>query len=480
MEVDELFTESAPLRGAGPIRDAQSIGSLLSGLTRGGSSTGPSVGISNHQVVSSLPPPPSSSLARPTMAEGSAAGRLTKGGGALLVARSVGSLLSGLLRGAGASSLATQSSSYATPQPSSSSAPQSSSLTFPVAEKLPIVCGPERAIVRAKKLPAIPLRRSAQDKVAYEQYMADVALMHAAADECDCGCALHEFGCFHAPVTSLSVRQRLDLLVALRHNRLTTAFDTLAPKKLQELADCLVTLPCGTVQCFEFVVLKVKVCFAVKCWAEGYPRATMQRMCGAAAEGRVKTRSQIKREGGAPSVPAGVGAANVRVHARAYITDEVTTAAEQQPNTQPYENIAGDVQLSSHVGPFVPCCMTCQRAVTEKKDEAATEEAPECSHALCSGICRYSEYASSSIALGEPFAKPPLFRLLYASVMQELEVSVRRHKGVSSECETCRVNNAIVAMAADARTDEQLDTALHNLAVHRVVIERWRGEERAA
>ena len=108
----------------------------------------------------------------------------------------------------------------------------------------------------------------------------------------------------------------------------------------------------------------------------------MQRMCGAAAEGRVKTRSQIKREGGAPSVSAGVGAANVRVHTRAYITDEVTTAAEQQPNTQPYENIAGDVQLSSHIDPFIPCCMTCQRAVTEKKDEAATEEAQECSHAL--------------------------------------------------------------------------------------------------
>ena len=164
MEVGELFTESAPLRGAGPIRDAQSIGSLLSGLTRGGSSTGPSVAMARHQAVSSsFQPPPSSSLARPTMAEGSAAGRLTEGGGALLVARSVGSLLSGLLRGAGASSLATQSSSYATPQPSSSSAPQSSSLTFPVVEKLPIVCGPERAIVRAKQLPVIPLRRSAQE-----------------------------------------------------------------------------------------------------------------------------------------------------------------------------------------------------------------------------------------------------------------------------------------------------------------------------
>ena len=81
MEVDELFTESAPLRGAGPIRDAQSIGSLLSGLTRGGSSTGPSVAMARHQAVSSsFQPPPSSSLARPTMAEGSAAGRLTEGG----------------------------------------------------------------------------------------------------------------------------------------------------------------------------------------------------------------------------------------------------------------------------------------------------------------------------------------------------------------------------------------------------------------
>ena len=81
----------------------------------------------------------------------------------------------------------------------------------------------------------------------------------------------------------------------------------------------MATLPCGTVQCFEFVVLKVKVFFAVKCWAEGYPRATMQRMCGAAVEGRVKTRSQIKREGGAPSVPAGVGAANERARARARV-----------------------------------------------------------------------------------------------------------------------------------------------------------------
>ena len=312
MEVDELFTESAPLRDVRPIRDALSIGSLLSGLTRGGGGSMSDGGGHDSHHLTAVHAPPSSSLARPTMAEGSAAGRP-------LVARSVGSFLSGLLRGAGASSLATQSSSYATPQLSSSSTPQSARLTFPVVEKLPIVCGPERAIVRAKKLPGIPLRRSAQDKVAYDKYMADVALMHAAADECDCGCALHEFGCFHALVTSLSVRQRLDLLVALRHNRLTTAFDTLAPKKLQELADCLVTLPCGTVQCFEFVVLKVKVCFAVKCWAEGYPRATMQRMCGAAAEGRVKTRSQIKREGGAPSVSAGVGAANVRVYSRAYM-----------------------------------------------------------------------------------------------------------------------------------------------------------------
>ena len=52
-------------------------------------------------------------------------------GGALLVAGSVGSLLSGLTRGAGASSLENRSSSYsyAAPQPSSSSAPTISMTT---------------------------------------------------------------------------------------------------------------------------------------------------------------------------------------------------------------------------------------------------------------------------------------------------------------------------------------------------------------
>ena len=44
MEVGELFTEPAPLRGAGPTRDAISIGSLLSGLTRGGGGGGSSTG----------------------------------------------------------------------------------------------------------------------------------------------------------------------------------------------------------------------------------------------------------------------------------------------------------------------------------------------------------------------------------------------------------------------------------------------------
>ena len=111
-------------------------------------------------------------------------------------------------------------------------------------------------------------------------------------------------------------------------------------------------------------MLGVKVCFDAKYWAEGYPRTTMHDYCVAAVHGRVKTRPQIKQDGGASSGSIRVDKFNVRSHAESHIVDEVKTAAEEQPNVQPYENIAGDVQLTAHIDPFIPCCSRCQRAVS--------------------------------------------------------------------------------------------------------------------
>ena len=75
----------------------------------------------------------------------------------------------------------------------------------------------------------------------------------------------------------------------------------------------------------------------------------MRDYCVAAVHGRVKTRPQIKQDGGASSGSIRVDKLNVRSHAESYIVDEVKTAAEEQPNVQLYENIAGDVQLTAHV-----------------------------------------------------------------------------------------------------------------------------------
>ena len=74
---------------------------------------------------------------------------------------------------------------------------------------------------------------------------------------------------------------------------------------------------------------------------------------------------------------------------------------------------------------------------------------------------------------------PSLFIDVYKSVLQTEGVSMRRNKGVRSECDTCRVNNAVVEFDSDERTDEEFRTAQYALTQNRAVIERFRGDERA-
>jgi hypothetical protein len=488
-----------PILGEGALENASSVGSLLSALLPGAgiASIGRHASSTSRAANGLVPDEPSNAS---IISDG--AGALMVDGGSLCTASMVGGLLSGLLPGAGMAIISSSTTGAAEQSPARASAPaavdashSSSVASSNSGQQLPVVKGLDRRIVRPKRHPASLPRKTAADKAAFKSHLADEAALTTAANHYDCGCALHVHGCYHALVTSLLTRRELPLLVARRLSRFNTDFDQLAPLKLQELSKCLMTMDSNDAQYFDFAVLGVKVCFDAKYWAEGYPRTTMHDYCVAAVHGRVKTRPQIKQDGGASSGSIRVDKFNVRSHAESYIVDEVKTAAEEQPNVQPYENIAGGVQLTAHIDPFIPCCSRCQRAVTEKKEEEeeeeegkvdaehegeAEEEGGQPCYRLCDNICRYSGYVTASNAAGEAFAKPSLFRSLYASVMEQLKVFVRRHKGVSSECETCRVNNAVVALAPDARSEEQFDAAQHNLAVHRSVIERFRGEERAS
>ena len=168
-------------------------------------------------------------------------------------------------------------------------------------------------------------------------------------------------------------RRALPDLVKHRLARFTTDFDDLLPLKLTELAKCLKVTETNDAQYFDFAVLGVSVCFLVKCWAEGYPRSTLLRYCDAAVEGRTLTRPQIKQLSGAPAGSIRRGSIDVRAHARAYIVDEVKTAAEEQPNVQPYENVAGDVQLAAHIDPFIPCRSRCKRARSHERRDVGRD-----------------------------------------------------------------------------------------------------------
>ena len=213
----------------------------------------------------------------------------------------------------------------------------------------------------------------------------------------------------------------------------------------------------------------------MKGWAEGYPLSTLQHYEQAAARGHSKGKWAVKAE----TLTAGERRGNahgVRVHAHTHIYDEVVTMAEEQPNVRPYENVSGDVELVKHMDPVNVVCTRCRRAVCVSQDPAKATA----SHLVkCDGFCRYSVYHSASVALGEVPAKPSTFKVVYDEVLVELAVSVRRNKGVSSECGTCRVHSAVVELDPSLRTDDEYEHAKLALSKHHAVVQRFRGDERA-
>ena len=226
----------------------------------------------------------------------------------------------------------------------------------------------------------------------------------------------------------------------------------------------------------------------MKCWAEGFPKSTLRRYCLDAAQGNLLTKSGRKQEMGVPVGQSRRGASTVRSHAQGYVEAEVLRLSELQPNTRPFMNVAGDVVLTRHMDPILPVCKTCTRAVVVRRSPATpVDECMPCADSgpsdtanrLCDHICQYAGYVEQSRELGENHAQPSLFRSIYVNVLKALGVSMRRNKGVSSECSSCRVYGNIIALPTDERTEAQYEHAKHGLARHYGVVDRFRGDEQA-
>ena len=234
-------------------------------------------------------------------------------------------------------------------------------------------------------------------------------------------------------------------------------------------------LPCLT----AVEVLGVRVCMPVKCWAEGYPESTMRNYEVAALESRIMTVPQLKQA----TMPPGsirVDSNHLRAHVQTFIRDDVTNLSELQPNVRPFENVSGDVVLVRHLDPIMASCRRCKRATTTKQgDKEGAVTGTSVLVGLCEGICRYSAYAQQSISLGEAYGKTSLFQTVFNEVLIELKISMRRHKGVSSDCETCRIHGHVLALPTEERTDAQYEHAEISLVRHRQVVDRFKNEERS-
>ena len=355
--------------------------------------------------------------------------------------------------------------------PSSSGMPASSNDT-PASSK--IIPGYARRIIRPRKQAFTPPRRTSEQKVHYRKWLGDKDVMMTTGDVNDCGCALHEFGCYSFLIATLMAQQKIDKLLETRLTRFKIKFRKLAPATLAELQ--LKAEPDGNLF-VDYTVLSISVCCEVKAWAEGYPLSTLRHYIKAVAAGRVVTVPQQKTLMGVRE--RRVHAHNVAAHARSFAREDLLTLSEEQPNTRPYENVAGEVELTKHIDPLIALCRRCKRAVTVKKS-AAVPCGPCDPSALCSTICRYSKYAASSLLLGEAFAKPSCFVVQYDAVMKELCIAVRKNKGVSSECDVCRINGHVISLPDKQRTDDEYDLAQYALSKHYSVVDRFRSEERAA
>ena len=355
--------------------------------------------------------------------------------------------------------------------PSSSGMPASLNDT-PASSK--IIPGSARRIIRPRKPAFTPPRRTKEQKVHYRKWLGDKDVMMTTGDVNDCGCALHEFGCYSFLIATLMAQQKIDKLLETRLTRFKIKFRKLAPATLAELQ--LKAEPDGNLF-VDYTVLSISVCCEVKAWAEGYPLGTLRHYIKAVAAGRVVTVPQQKTLMGVRE--RRVHAHNVAAHARSFAREDLLTLSEEQPNTRPYENIAGEVELTKHIDPLTALCRRCKRAVTVKKS-AAVPCGPCDPSALCSTICRYSKYAASSLLLGEAFAKPSCFLVQYDAMMKELCIAVRKNKGVSSECDVCRINGHVVSLPDKQRSDDEYDLAQYALAKHYSVVDRFRSDERAA
>ena len=355
--------------------------------------------------------------------------------------------------------------------PSSSGMPASLNDT-PASSK--IIPGYARRIIRPRKQAFTPPRRTSEQKVHYRKWLGDKDVMMTTGDVNDCGCALHEFGCYSFLIATLMAQQKIDKLLETRLTRFKIKFRKLAPATLAELQ--LKAEPDGNLF-VDYTVLSISVCCEVKAWAEGYPLSTLRHYIKAVAAGRVVTVPQQKTLMGVRE--RRVHAHNVAAHARSFAREDLLTLSEEQPNTRPYENVAGEVELTKHIDPLIALCRRCKRAVTVKKS-AAVPGGPCDPSALCTTICRYSKYAASSLLLGEAFAKPSCFVVQYDAVMKELCIAVRKNKGVSSECDVCRINGHVISLPDKQRTDDEYDLAQYALSKHYSVVDRFRSEERAA
>ena len=258
-------------------------------------------------------------------------------------------------------------------------------------------------------------------RAAYEMRRASESVIEAAARESDCGCALHEVGCYAAVVArAMMVIGGLARLVGLRSAKLGRTVHR------EELAGSIHT-PDGHVgpgRAFDYKVNDVYVCRSAYRFFHAIPESSMRGLEASAFSGSIVSKSAQRK-----MVAGAIGCTHVQSsrsskteHADRWIEDFIDVGAEEQPNKPDVQDsdVATLRQAPRHIDKAPVICHACFAHF-----DCGTGEP-------CMGLCMYSSYreeTAKEFGKANRPAGPSLFRKRTKYLFKHHHVSARRNKG---------------------------------------------------
>jgi len=258
-------------------------------------------------------------------------------------------------------------------------------------------------------------------RAAYEMRRASESVIEAAARESDCGCALHEVGCYAAVVArAMMVIGGLARLVGLRSAKLGRTVHR------EELAGSIHT-PDGHVgpgRAFDYKVNDVYVCRSTYRFFHAIPESSMRGLEASAFSGSIVSKSAQRK-----MVAGAIGCTHVQSsrsskteHADRWIEDFIDVGAEEQPNKPDVQDsdVATLRQAPRHIEKAPVICHACFAHF-----DCGTGEP-------CMGLCMYSSYreeTAKEFGKANRPAGPSMFRKRTKYLFKHHHVSARRNKG---------------------------------------------------